>query len=197
MAGQHIPSRDSVPEHKDRSVTFIILFDSSNQDGLEVTKESISEQKEVNATILECSPQALQEIKKDVPDNSSVVILRSGDRFLSSSSCVELVSELTEQVQCVYCDSIIKDGHDEMMQLMFPFSLSAMSSGYMVTNIALSSQLFKSLAINKNLNFLLGHDLILKSSNVTNIRHLAEVGFLLPSRSINAQSEIPLIGSVN
>ena len=58
-------------------------------------------------------------------------------------------------------------------------------------------QVIKAFAINKNLNFLLGHDLILKSSNVTNIRHLAEVGFLLPSRSINAQSEIPLIGSVN
>ncbi len=194
MGEQRISDTHSMPQHKD--VTFVILFDESNQDGLEVTKSSIETQKQIKHTILTCSPQGLQDTKESIVDDCVVIILRSGDRFSSNNSCLQLISHINQDVQCIYCDSIITDGNDEMLQLMFPFSLQTMSSGYMITNLILSSEVFKSLAINEKLNFLLGHDLILKACQVTNVRHVADVNFTVPSRAINVEHEIPFVGSM-
>ncbi len=195
MGEQRISDTHSMPQHKD--VTFVILFDESNPEGLEVTKQSIECQKAINANIISCPVQQLQQAKASVTDSSTVIILRSGDTFYSENSCIELASEISEEVECVYCDSIIKDAEDEMLQLMFPFSLETMSSGYMITNIILSSKLFDSLTINENINFLLGHDLILKACQLTKVRHLAETKFILPSRAVNVEHEIPFVGTIS
>ena len=195
MATERIPNTDSVPEHT--SIAFIILFDTDDPKGLEVTKESIVSQVEIQSKIFEYSPEKITEIKSSIDDDEFVIILRSGDIFYSESSAKELVSNITDNTECIYSDSIIISDGDELPQLMFPFSLETMSSGYMIANITLSGKLFKTLDINPKLNFLLGHDMIGKAIKTTKVRHLAEFKFLLPSRSVNIEDEIKVFGIAN
>jgi hypothetical protein len=191
METESIPNTDSVREHT--SIAFIILFDGDDPNGLEVTKESIASQAGIESKIFECLPEQITELKSSIDDDQFVIILRSGDIFYSESSAKELASNITDKIECIYSDSIIISEGDQLPQLLFPFSLEGMSSGYMITNIALSAKLFKRLTINPKLNFLLGHDIINKAVKTTKVRHVAEFKFLLPSRSVNIEDELKVL----
>lgn len=195
MGREHLPDTDGVPEHA--QLAFIVIFDEADSDGLEVTKQSIESQVGVQAKIFCCQPNEIQTTKESISDKEFVILMRSGDVFYSDMSCLEIIDNMKNGVSCIYTDSIISDDGYELPQLMFPFSLDTVSSGYMITNVALSSKLFKSLDINEKLNFLLGHDIITKALHLTKVRHLAEYKFVLPSRKINIKEELSFIGVVN
>ncbi len=195
MATEHLSDTSSVSKHPE--VVFMVLFDDANPNGLEVTKKSIETQIDIEPILFECAVPQLDELRASVKDEQVVIILRSGDAFYSQTSCKELIENITDKVQCVYSDSIVINEGDELPQLMFPFSLDSISSGYMITNVTLSGKAFRNLNINASLNFLLGHDIICKTFQSARVRHLAEVKFLLPSRAVDVNKELAFIGAAS
>lgn len=195
MGREHLSDTGGMSERI--SVTFIVLFEGSDSEGLEVTNKSIESQENINSNVITCTPEQITEAKQTAPDQGVVIIIRAGDKFYTEFSAQEIAKEISESVGCVYTDSIIKDSGDELPQLMFPFSVETISSGYMITNVAVSAALFKTIAIREKANFLIGHDIISKSFQLSKVRHLAECKFIIPSRKINIQQELQEIGVAN
>lgn len=195
MGREHLSDTDGMSEHI--SVTFIVLFEGSDSDGLEVTNKSIESQKNISSNVITCAPDEIADAKEAASNEGVVIVIRAGDKFYTEFSAEEIAKEVSESVGCVYTDSIIKDSGDELPQLMLPFSVETISSGYMITNVAVSAALFKSIAIREKANFLIGHDIISKSFQLSKVRHLAECKFIIPSRKINIQQELHEIGVAN
>jgi len=195
MGREHLSDTDGMSERI--SVTFIVLFEGSDSDGLEVTNKSIESQKNISSNVITCAPDEIADAKEAASNEGVVIVIRAGDKFYTEFSAEEIAKEVSESVGCVYTDSIIKDSGDELPQLMLPFSVETISSGYMITNVAVSAALFKSIAIREQANFLIGHDIISKSFQLSKVRHLAECKFIIPSRKINIQQELHEIGVAN
>ena len=190
-----ISNRDDVSEH--RKVVFYIFSDGSNQEGLETTKESVEAQNYDNIELFPCSSVTIKHMLDSLSDEDVVFLVRAGDSLASEDVCVRLASQITKDVKCIYCDSMIRSGDDELHQLLPPFSLDLTLSGYILANVIISADLLKALELNDSLDSLFNHDIILKSSSLSKVTHFAELGFTIPSRAVDIAEESKRLKGLN
>ena len=179
------------------SVAIILTGKGSKSIGK--TESSIAEQSYRNATVLqntEESPPIF--FNRMVKDHEIYGLMSAGDRFASKNSLQDIVNKLSENkfIGGVYADAHVEEG-DIIQEFYFP----PHDPQSFPNLIGVFPIFFKLEAIqeplDENLEYLYGHNTLVKVSQSSVVFHIPELLFSLAPKEINIESDMNYLKNVS
>jgi len=177
-----------------------IVLTGKGSKSIDKTEGSVVEQSYKNVTILqntkESPPVFFNRIAKE---HAIYGFMSAGDRFASKNSLQDIVNKLSESkfIGGIYADACIKE--NEIVQEFYfpPHDHQTFPNLVGVFPIFFKLQAIQEEPLDENLEYLYGHNTLLKISQSSIVSHIPKLLFSLETREINIESDIKYLKNVS
>ena len=180
------------------SVAIILTGKGSKSIGK--TESSIAEQSYRNATVLQNTEESTPVFfNRLVKDCEIYGFMNTGDIFASKNSLQDIVSKLSENkfIGGIYADSCIKESEVVREFYFPPHDPQTFPNLVGVFPVFFKLQAIQQEPLDENLEYLYGHNTLVKISQSSIISHIPETLFTLATREVNIESDINYLKNVS